>query len=447
MLLLKTVDVSCGRKERLHEKGPVFGELCGLLNSARYFVIRNPPFGRNRPILRGLAGPIGKSAIIYPVSTLNSIALVAVNLGLVFYLRDSFDAAPALVGLVSALYSIAYFIGCFVFRPLGRHLLPRHSLLISIAANLLFVSGMLASRTLVSIAICNALYGFGVSFFWPPIMGWLSTGLEGRALGGALSRFNLSWGIGLVISPWLTGILAEIDSRYPIFAGLVLFLLIGVIVLVGSFALRAIRDDRRLEPPPPERGVPTRDASSTLRFPSWVGIVGSYVLMGVFGVVFPIHARTNLLLTESAIGGVLLFRAVATTLAFVVLGRSSFWHNRSALIVAVQLALALGSLVLSLFDGVVIYLVVLPFLGVLIAVAYSQSVFHGAVGAAARARRMAIHEALLVAGSVIGSLGGSYVFQQTSASTLFVAVAALLVVAALVQTILIMVPRVRSRAI
>ncbi len=392
------------------------------------------PFGANRPILRSFGAGIGKSALIYPVSALHSIALGTANLGLVYYLQDYFNASPGEVGLIAALFSTAYFVGCFVFRPFSRLLLPRFSLLLSVALNAGFVMGILLSRRVAYVAVFNALFGFGVSLFWPPIMGWLSIGLEGKELGRALGRFNLSWSVGLIVSPYLAGLLTERDARLPLEFGIGLFATISLLVVTGSVLIRKVRNDRHREPHP-RLGPTVKDASSILRFPACIGLVGAYIVMGIFSVVFPMHARTRLGLAESTIGLLLLLRAVATTLGFMVVGRIEIWHHRSAPMIGVQVLLAGGCLVLGFFDGVAAYLILFPAVGALIALAYSQSVFHGVSGSPQRAKRMAIHEALLVAGVVFGSSGGGFLYQTASVGTMYFVAAALLGAAALSQTI------------
>ena len=389
------------------------------------------PFGPGRPILMGLQSSLGKSAIIYPVSTIHAIALGTISLGMVFYLRDYFDAEPAVVGIVSSIWSLAYFIGCFVFRPLTRLLLPRVSLLLSVLFNTIVIALILAARSVAAVGVLNAFFGFGVSLFWPPIMGWLSTGLEGKRLGTALGRFNFSWSIGVVFSPLLAGILSEANSRYPMYLGIVCFLLVSTITVVGSLIISRVRMDRHREPAGSGRSA--EDKSSPLRFTAWIGLSGAYIIIGIFNVVFPIHGRTFLGLSESTIGSILLLRTIATALSFAILGRLSMWHHRRSPMILSQLLLALICLALALIEGVGVFILIFPFLGILAALSYSESVFHGVTGATHRARRMAVHESLLVAGLVLGSAGGSSLYQLGSAKIMFLVAGGIMVALAVAQ--------------
>ena len=149
--------------------------------------------------------------------------------------------------------------------------------------------------------------------------------------------------------------------------------------------------------------------------------------------VFPIHARTNLGLSESAIGAVLLLQPAANTIAFIVLARISIWHHRGAPIIVPSVLLALLCVALALFDHVATYLAMLPLIGACSAFAYTESMFHGVSGAVAREKRMAIHEALLVCGMVTGAFGGSYVFQVATAARVFLLTALVLITGAIGQ--------------
>ena len=395
------------------------------------------PFGRGRPILRSLQSGLGKSAIVYPVSAIHAIALGTISLGMVFYLRDFFDAEPAVVGLVSSIWSLAYFVGCFVFRPLTRLLLPRVSLLISVVISSTVISLILLARTVAVVGVLNALYGFGVSLFWPPIMGWLSTGLEGKQLGKALGRFNFAWSIGVIFSPLIAGVLSETNSRYPMYFGIACFVLVFVVAGVGSLLIPKIRRDRHREPV--GSGRTTRDESSPLRFAAWISIFGAYIVVGIFNVVFPIHGRSILGLSESTIGSVLILRTITTAVSFAILGRITIWHHRPLPMIMAQVSLALICLLVALLEGIGIFIVVFPVIGMLAALSYSESVFHGVTGATHRARRMAIHESLLVAGQVLGAAGGASLYQLESARTMFFTAGAILLLLGIAQLVLVVV--------
>jgi len=73
--------------------------------------------------------------------------------------------------------------------------------------------------------------------------------------------------------------------------------------------------------------------------------------------------------------------------------------------------------------------------GAPIAAAYTLSVFHGVAGSQDRTRRMAIHEALLTVGAILGSSAGGWAYQQRGWSATVMLCIALVVVAVMVQAI------------
>ncbi|MFQ3621343.1 MAG: hypothetical protein SNJ78_10435, partial [Spirochaetales bacterium] len=72
------------------------------------------------------------------------------------------------------------------------------------------------------------------------------------------------------------------------------------------------------------------------------------------------------------------------------------------------------------------FTMLLPFTGVALAFVYNQSLFHGVAGSTNRTARMAVHEALLTAGVVVGSSAGGVVYEHLGAIWVFVPVAFLL---------------------
>ena len=402
------------------------------------------PFGAQRPVLTSLRSRLGKTAVIYPAAALNSIGLGIANLGLVYFLRYRFGASASVIGLVVSSHSLAYFAGCFLLRPFSRSLLPRYSLILSTGLNGLFVFLTLASPSTGLVALFASLSGLSLALFWPPMMGWVSTGLEGQQLNAALSKFNLSWSMGIVVSPYIAGYLTEQNRGLPLAASAAVYFSICLMVVTASLVLHKVKADRHLEPQP-ARARSKRDASTPLRYPSWLSLVSLYAIIGVLGVVLPIYGREVLGIPERSVGLVLLTRGVATTIGFFVFGKAAWWHFRSTPILATQI-LAVGcAVLLGAARSVGVYFVVVPVIGFLAAASYSFSVFHGASGSPERAKRMAIHEALLVAGMILGSSVGGYIYQRYSMPAVYRSILLLLSATAAAQLILIAANRRKNR--
>ena len=394
------------------------------------------PFGAQRPVLTSLRSRLGKTAVIYPAAALNSIGLGIANLGLVYFLRYRFGASASVIGLIVSSHSLAYFAGCFLLRPFTRSLLPRYSLILSTGLNGLFVFLTLASPSIGLVGLFAGMSGLSLALFWPPMMGWVSTGLEGQRLNAALSKFNLSWSTGIVVSPYIAGYLTEQSRGLPLAVSGTLYFSICLMVATASLVLHKVKADRHVEPKTDRVGR-SQDASTPLRYPSWLSLVSFYAILGVLGVVLPIYGREVLGVPERTIGLVLLTRGIATTIGFLVLGKASWWHFRSSPILVTQILAAGCVVLLGVARSVGVYFFVVPVIGFLAAASYSFSVFHGASGSPERAKRMAIHEALLVAGMILGSSVGGYIYQRYSMPAVYRSILLLLSAAAAAQLVLI----------
>jgi DHA1 family multidrug resistance protein-like MFS transporter/DHA1 family quinolone resistance protein-like MFS transporter len=351
----------------------------------------------------------GRPHVILPVSFLNSIAFTTVALGVVFYLRDEFGATAGTIGIASALYSLLYFAGCFLFRPLTRRMLPRYSLLVS---SVLGCAGVLSLQILtsaVAVTIVYGLLGLTVALFWPPIMGWLSVGADGQVLNRQISHFNLAWSAGSIVGPLAAGLLAQTDVRLPFLAAGALLFANAVMITVVSVFFPTIRADRYLEA---RRGTPVaQDASTPLRYPAWVSVIAAYTVLGAILVIVPIYGRDALGLTEGGVGLAFLVRGLATSVTFLVVGAMSWWHFRPAVLPVPVVGFALVAVGLAFAKSIGLYGILVAFAGVFAAVAYTSSVFHSAAGSPDRTRRMAVHEAVLTGGSVLGAAAGGWFYQ------------------------------------
>jgi DHA1 family tetracycline resistance protein-like MFS transporter len=276
------------------------------------------------------------------------------------------------------------------------------------------------------------LYGLAMSFFWPPIMGWLSRDAEGAQLGKSMSYFNLSWGAGLIVGPPLAGILSARSTGLPLYTGGLLFFATGVLILAGSSTLPRIRSDRGMDSPGIRQGE-GEDRSTLLRFSGWIGVFTTFVVIGMIVSIFPLFARDALGLPKEIIGLLMQSRTFLATFVFVFLAHTSFWHFRILPMVAGQVCLALAVLLLGATSSPFVLGALIALVGAFRALSYNTGIFHGVSGSLNRAGRMAIHEALLAAGLVVGSSFGGVVYQRFSMSAVYLMCASVVFSGALLQ--------------
>lgn len=388
--------------------------------------------GQIQQFLKSRYTGIGKSFIIYPSVFLVAAGITIIELGIIFYLKEIYGAAPSHIGYFAALWSFWYIIGCIFIRPLFNKVLPRYLLIGSSFFMSFSVLSILFTKAFAVTFLYYDLYGIAMSFFWPPIMGWLSQDIEGTRLGKSMGYFNLSWSAGLIIGPFLAGILSAISVEIPIYVGGFLFLLTGILIAVGSFLLPKIRSDRSIEVSR-EDGTFRKDTSTFLRFPGWIGMLTTFIVIGVVINIFPVFARDELLLRKETIGLLMQSRAFLAAFVFVFLGHTTFWHFRISYMTLGQVCLAFIIFFMNFTSSPLILAALIAMIGALRAHSYNSSVFHGVSGSIARTKRMAVHESLLAAGLIFGSSLGGLIYQKYSMTAVYYFCAAVVMSGVLLQ--------------
>lgn len=379
------------------------------------------------------AKPLGRMSVIAPASFVTSVALGVISLGFLFVAKDAFGAKPTVVGSLGASFSMSYFLGCLTLRSFVARFKPRTAMLVNLSAGAVLMAVFLVKPGIVQAFAVYSLYGFLTAFFWPPIMGWLSKGLEGAELGKATSVFSVSWSVGGMVGSFLAGVLSERGKFLPLYAAMALF-------IVNAAFVAASRSFMRDEPeagPSRESSVLSEDRSTPLRFPAWLGAILAYLVMGILFNVFPVFARDELRMSESAVGFVLTIRATTTTIGFYLLGRFTFWQFKRAALPALSVAMALTLAAIIARGTPAAFGVGLAVIGLLQSIIYNNSLFYATSGARDRDKRATIHEALLTFGNVIGSVAGGALYQAFSMTAVFVALASTLALGAAAQALMV----------
>jgi len=383
-------------------------------------------------VIKSFYTGIGKSAVLLPAAFLVAVGVGTVALGMIFYVRDIFSATPSQVGYLTALWSLAYILGCLFIRQAFNRVLPRYLLIASTFLMTVFILASVFSSRFFMVYVFYSLWGVAMSLFWPFIMGWLSHGIEGVKLGKVLSNYNFSWSIGTIISPFLAGILSTVASPLPLFAGSALFFLTCVLIIGATLTIPKIRADRWIEAAK-KQDLSEKDNSTLLRFPAWIGLFTTYTVVGVILNIFPVYARTDLGISKSLVGLALQQRAIFATVGFIVLGRTSFWHFKPLQMIIGQILLAAMVFLLRFYGMPVPLGLLLALIGMLMSLSYFNSLFHGVSGSVNRAGRMAIHESILSAGLIIGSSVGGILYEGYTMSLVYFFCAGLVLFGAVVQ--------------
>ncbi|HOG50020.1 MAG TPA: MFS transporter [Lentisphaeria bacterium] len=355
-----------------------------------------------------------KATIIYTTAFAMALTINAVNLALVFYCKEKFQATPAQTGILSACYNISYVAACIGLRRAISRLAIRWSMILATGSFLVGVLFMYSAKTIGLTYFGQCICGAGTAFFWPPLMGWLSVGLEGQALGRATGIYNLSWSIGCIISPMLTGYLSSRNASYPLVMGMISYLLAFVFFVAHRNAPMLVQagSGGGDESQDSSSGEVSAGAGVVLRYPAWVGLACTWVGVGFILYIYPLAAEDILKLDREQIGVLLLLRALAMSLAMSLLGFCRFWHFKPQQLLAGHLITIVALIGLGVARSMVVSGFLLVVCGLMSGHAYTNSIFHGVSGSTDRTFRMTLHEIILSAGGVSGSVLGGLAYQH-----------------------------------
>lgn len=357
-----------------------------------------------------------QGSVINITSFMAQFTIAMVNLALVYRLRNYFNVSAQVVGFAASTYNFTYFVACLLLSPLTRRLKPPQSVNISLIMMTIAV-GVVLFTTHIGVAfVALVFYGIAMAFLWPQIEAWLARGKEGQALNRATSNFNVSWSLGLALSPLLTGALVEVGTTIPLVLAMALFLLVFILISVAQTTI--FNDDSSVSEHTHIKNSQGVDQSTPLRFLSWAGVLTVYCALPIILTIFPLYAQDHNIFSESIVGTLLGVRGLVTVAMFIVLGRSKRWHFKKWLIILVQVAVALILFGARFATTYLHYLLFFFLYGLLFACAYSMSIFHGASGTLQLSKRMMIHEVLLTLGSVIGAIFGGGIYQKYGFSNL-----------------------------
>ncbi len=375
---------------------------------------------------------IKRAIILLPASLIANTGIGILNFSLVFYMRDIYNSTAAEIGWFSSFWAFSYFIGCFVFHNFSRRIGAHRSIAAAAFGMAIVVISMSLAETAVLMFALYGLFGFITALFWPPLMGWISEDFEGSALNRMMGFFNLSWSTGLVISPYLAGLLLESSISYPLVfaAGLYGLLTIALFLVPILFSSIILHEEKS------KNTITIEDSSTPLRYIAWMGNFTGYIIFGVIMFVFPLYAREELLFSESSIGLLLLFRALFSTFVFIFAGKISCWHFNKIYLLILQLLMVFLTFIIPFTESWIAFATVLSIFGILFAAQYSSSIFHGVSGSIYREKRMAIHESVLTVGVILGAIGGGEIYQHWGMAAAFNSAAAAAVLIFIFQIVI-----------
>ena len=327
-------------------------------------------------------------------------------LAIVFYAKSRLGGSPTQTGQIVLCYDIAYVVGCLLAQGLLSRFTPQKCLVIAMSW---FFGGALLSyfgHGLTYLYLGQIFFGVGTSFFWPPLMGWLSEGYEGKELARMTGYYNLTWSTACFITPLMMGALCDLNDTYP----LILLVVIYAIQLPIFITFHLTNRKKTVKSSEAEEHV--KGKQTMLRYPSWYGVACAWCIVGFLIGVYPNAAKELLHVSSSRVGFYYTLRSAGQAVALVALGFFTFWQFRRWQLAVGHLATAVVILLLGFAKSTSMVVACLILLGPLFAHAYTNSMVHGVAGSKNRTQRMLIHEVLLSAGSLLGAWIGGFLYQH-----------------------------------
>ena len=338
-----------------------------------------------------------------------------------------------------------YVVFCILVGSVIDRFKPKKVLVLGAAAEILIVVGLLATvrysghngilpSPIMRLVFLMSMTGILTAFFWPVMMGWISTGHEGAELTKRLGFYNTTWSSANMLLPVIGGYLMEIDYLLPLAAA-------GLMV-IGCFA--AASTTRCLsENPKPQENNPDDTIKEEFRrenrqflWTSRVALLATFTCVGVFRSQLGILYKFELGFAESTYGWSIAIMCLFNIVVFWLMGRSHYWHYKKGLFAAAQVLLVLCMIMIILSANLLIQLLAAGLSGICYSVAYSSHQYYGVSGGKKRSGLMAIHETLIGAGFAIGSLVGGMLSDAFGRRSPYWFGCAVIIVAGLVQVIL-----------
>ncbi len=349
------------------------------------------------------------------------------------------------VGLCIGLATVAYLISCITAAKHLDRFSPKRTLQFSSATIALsvgaifvfcrmFAAGKLPVSPILAVTAINIVIGLVLALFWPPLMGWLSTGHEGHALSKRLGMFNLSWSLALVISPLIAGFVIEIDPILAVLASAVslaiAFLAVSVAPapdkLNGSNAQSSARET--IEGAHPFNAV----FSSMSRY----ALVTGCLAVALFRTQFALLFTEDLGFSKAQFGIITTVFCLANFAGFYITGKTKAWHHRMAPFIAAQLISAASMLIILFATHLLSLYTAAILLGAGQSFVYASHQFYCVSGKSNRSGSMAIHELLIAIGYAVGALAGGYLAEYLTRYTPYSFCFTAIIAAIALQTIM-----------
>jgi len=316
-------------------------------------------------------------------------------------------APPFFLGLIGAAGGITYSIMPIIFGKLSDRLVRKRALLTSMAFYALACILYILSQDFVILIFIRLIDATSHALFWPNVEAIIAEGVEKGTLEKALSKFNVSWGSAMTLSPLIGGLLISLGNnvKTPIYASLMGVLLTFLMIL----SVPSTPVNRKAGKSPEVFRV--KFQASIL-----VALISAFSFGFVTGIIFAFFPAfgTYLGMQPFEIGAVLFtFGFFKTLIFFQATGIEARFKTGSVFLLGS--AITASSIILITWGSATpIFLFSLAFFGVGTGLAYSESIFLTLRGAgSSRGFAVGAFESFIGLGYFLGPLMGGLISEAS----------------------------------
>lgn len=350
-----------------------------------------------------------RSAPLLLAVFLLSMATASAEHAVFFFTKEALGFGVMANLLLALVFGATYLAGAHRSHAIAEWAVRRmpdvgneRSVLLLILAAQVAIGGLLAwSPTPVMFWALWPVLGLVSGVQWPIVESYVVAGRPPRAAAKAISRFNTTWAIAVVLAVGVSGLLIAWWEP-ALFALCGLLNLVGIVVLLITFPKRA----QHLQADHPERIPPevVRSYRPLIASSRW-SMLSSYTLMFVLGPYLPevFDALGYSVVMATLLAGVLYaLRAVS----FAWMGMWTGWHGKRLPLALGAVALPAGALLILLPSSIVPVLVGEVVFGFTAGVIYTASLYYGMIEKNASVEAGGDHEAVIGVGFCLGPLLG-----------------------------------------
>ena len=332
------------------------------------------------------------------------------------------------LGVLGAARGLAYMVGCIPAALFADRLNRRTVIYVSCALSAASLLLMPSASRLWHVVAISVIWSATVALFWPALFGWLGDSHRREQLGRATGAVNVAWSLGAMAGGALAGWLYEVRPALPFIAAAAPTLLACAVLARGTPGS---------QPAPLSADTGRIDRNTWIRLSAaWVGNVSTCCMFGLLTGVFPDLGEKEIHITPAVFGVLVAILGAGRTLIYA----SALWrhaHLQDWRLAVVGQMVAAGMLATVSFASAHGWLaLVFAVVGLSVGVAYYLALYRSLEGEGSRGLKCGIHEATLLGGVLIGTLGGGYIADRWGLRAPYVPTACFAVVLVAVQVVL-----------